>query len=124
MEKLLNSTENAKHHRFGAVIGLRKERIEEYKKLHDAVWPDVTRMIRECNIRNYSIFLRKVDDGSYYLFSYFEYVGTDIKADMAKMASDATTQRWWRLTEPCQNPLSDRKEGEWWASMDEVFHQD
>jgi L-rhamnose mutarotase len=25
---------------------------------------------------------------------------------------------------PCQQPLATRKEGEWWAMMDEVFHHD
>jgi len=110
--------------RYGSVIGLRSEKLAEYKKLHAAVWPEVAKMIRHCHIRNYSIFLRKLDDSNYYLFSYFEYVGSDFKADMAKMAADPSTQRWWKLTDPCQEPLVERKEGEWWAAMEEVFHQD
>jgi L-rhamnose mutarotase len=28
------------------------------------------------------------------------------------------------LTDPCQKPLVERKEGEWWVAMEEVFHQD
>jgi len=28
------------------------------------------------------------------------------------------------MTDPCQIPLETREEGEWWASMEEVFHQD
>jgi L-rhamnose mutarotase len=28
------------------------------------------------------------------------------------------------LTDPCQIPLETRAEGEWWASMEEIFHQD
>jgi len=110
--------------RYGSVIGLREEKIEEYKKLHAAAWPEITQMITECNIRNYSIYLRKLPDGNYYLFSYFEYVGDDFKADMAKMAADPNAKKWWSFTDPCQKPLADRNEGEWWASMDEVFHQD
>ena len=43
---------------------------------------------------------------------------------MAKMAADTTTQQWWKVCMPCQEPLPDRAEGEWWASMDEVFHLD
>jgi L-rhamnose mutarotase len=106
------------------VIGLRPEKAEEYIRLHAAVWPDVLKMIQECNIRNYSIYLRKLDDGRQYLFSYFEYYGTDFAADMAKMAADPTTQRWWELCEPCQQPLEHRKSNEWWAGMQEVFHMD
>ena len=109
--------------RYGSIIGLRATKLKEYKKLHAAVWPGVVRMIRECHIRNYSIYLRKIG-GRYYLFSYYEYTGKDFKADMAKMAADPTTQRWWDVCMPCQIPLPDRKRGEWWASMAEVFHQD
>jgi L-rhamnose mutarotase len=41
---------------------------------------------------------------------------------MAKMAADPETQRWWAICKPCQNPLANRAEGEWWADMEEVFH--
>jgi L-rhamnose mutarotase len=110
--------------RYGSVLGLRPEKAAEYIQLHKAVWPDVLRMIGDCNIRNYSIYLRTLDDGQQYLFSYFEYVGSDFAADTAKMAADPTTQKWWALCMPCQKPLENRGEGEWWASMEEVFHAD
>ncbi|NSW52051.1 MAG: L-rhamnose mutarotase [Anaerolineae bacterium] len=105
--------------RYGSVIKLRTEKHDEYKELHAHAWPDVLAMIRECNIRNYSIFFK---DG--YLFSYFEYCGEDYAADMAKMAADPVTQAWWKLTDPCQEPLDTRKPGEHWASMEEYFHTD
>src|SRR5438094_6456874 len=105
--------------RYGSVIGVRPEAIEEYKKFHSAVWPEVLDMIRNCNIRNYSIFLK--DD---LLFGYWEYHGTDFQADMAKMAADPQTQEWWKIMEPMQRPFESRTSGEWWASMDEVFHLD
>lgn len=110
--------------RYGMVIGVKEEKLEEYKTLHAAVWPGVLKMIKDCNIRNYSIYLRQLDDGKYYLFAYFEYTGDDFKADMAKMAADPMTQKWWKETDPCQIPLSNRKEGEWWGSMEEVFYTD
>jgi len=110
--------------RYGSIIAVRDEKLAEYKKLHAAVWPDVLKMIKACNIRNYSIYLRKLPDGRHYLFSYFEYTGSDFAADMAKMAADPTTQKWWEVCIPCQQPLDDRAPGEWWAGMEEVFHQD
>lgn len=110
--------------RYGMVLGVKAEKIAEYKRLHAAVWPDVLRKISACNIRNYSIYLRRLPDGKHYLFSYFEYTGTDFAADMAAMAADPTTQRWWDLCMPCQEPLPDRAGGEWWAGMEEVFHWD
>ncbi len=110
--------------RYGMVIGLNQDKLDEYKRLHAAVWPEVLKMIKACNIQNYSIYLRKLEDGRHYLFSYFEYVGADFAADMALMAADPTTQKWWSHCMPCQQPLSDRATGEWWAGMEEVFHQD
>jgi L-rhamnose mutarotase len=110
--------------RYGNVIGVKPEKIEEYKRLHADVWPGVLKMIKQCNIRNYSIYLGELEKGQYYLFSYFEYTGDDFDADMAKMAADPTTQRWWSVCEPCQSPIPTRKEGEWWANMEEVFHCD
>lgn len=110
--------------RYGLIVGLREEKIEEYNRLHADVWPDVLDRIHRSNIRNYSIFLRKLPDGNHYLFSYFEYVGSDFAADMAAMAADPRTQEWWKITDPCQEPLPDRAEGEWWAAAEEVFHVD
>jgi L-rhamnose mutarotase len=105
--------------RFGQVIRVKPETFDEYVKHHAAVWPGVLAMINECNIRNYSIYHK---DG--YLFAYFEYHGDDFEADMAKMAADPTTQKWWDIMMPMQQPLETRAEGEWWATMDEVFHTD
>ena len=108
--------------RYGQVIGVKTEKLEEYKALHRNVWPEVEAMIGECNIQNFTIFLRQLPDGKYYLFCYFEYTGTDYEADMKKMAADPTTQKWWALCEPCQDPLPDREQNEWWARMEEVVH--
>lgn len=110
--------------RYAMVVGLRPEKIDEYKKLHAAAWPEVLKIIKECHIQNYSIYLRTLDDGRPYLFSYFEYTGNDFAADMAKMPADPTTQRWWSICKPWQTPLASRAPDEWWASMEEVFHLD
>ena len=105
--------------RYGSIIKLKPEKLAEYKELHANPWSEVLKMIRECNIRNYTIYYK---DGL--LFSYFEYIGEDFAADMKKMAADPKTQEWWKLTDPCQEPLETREAGEWWASMEEFFHTD
>ena len=105
--------------RYGMVIKVRPEKLAEYARLHAAVWPGVLDMIKKCNIRNYSIYHK---DG--YLFSYFEYHGKDLDADMKKMAADPLTQKWWAVCKPCQRPLQNRAPEEWWADMTEVFHCD
>lgn len=76
--------------RYGQVIGIKHEKLEEYKKLHSAVWPDVLKIITQCNIMNYSIYYKNG-----LLFAYFEYTGSDFDTDMSKMAADPVTQLWW-----------------------------
>jgi len=105
--------------RHGQLIGIRPERIAEYLRYHADAWPDIVAMITRCNIRNYSIYLK--DD---VLFAYYEYVGRDYEADMARMAADPRTQEWWAIMKPMQKPIATRAEGEWWAEMKEVFHLD
>lgn len=123
--KILFKTTTAdtlKVQRYGMVTGLRAEKMAYYKKLHAAVWPGVLKKIKECNIRNYSIYVQKIE-GKYYLFSYFEYTGNNFDKDMAKMAADTTTRRWWKETNPAQIPLPEaaaRKQI--WQNMEEVFH--
>ena len=124
-KSIVGSSDSSKHvQRFGMVTGLKPEKIAYYKQLHAAAWPAVLKKIKECNIQNYSIYLKEIE-GKPFLFSYFEYIGTDFDADMKKMAEDSTTQRWWKETDPCQQPLPEvAAKGKIWAGMEEVFHQD
>jgi L-rhamnose mutarotase len=103
--------------RKSSVIKVKPEKFDFYKKLHAHPWEGVNKKLKECNIRNYSIFYRNG-----YLFSYLEYTGDNWDADMKKIAADSTIQAWWQLTDPCQEPVHFAKEGEWWADMEEVFH--
>ena len=70
--KIEKNIKSKKMKRYGQVIGVNPEKLEEYKKLHAAAWPGVLKMIKECNIQNYSIYYK---DGL--LFSYYEYIGED-----------------------------------------------
>lgn len=105
--------------RRGEMVLIKPEGLEAYKRYHLSPLPGVNEMIRACNIRNYSIYQRGET-----MFAYYEYVGDDFEADMAKMAADPATQGWWDLVKPLMQPLPDRKEGEFWAGMEEVYHLD
>jgi L-rhamnose mutarotase len=105
--------------RIASVLRLRPEHAVQYRALHAAVWPEVLEVLRRAHVRNYSIFER---DG--YLFSYLEYEGEGYADDMARVAADAATQRWWALTDPCQERLETAAAGEWWAPATEIFHLD
>ena len=105
--------------RLGMVIGIKEDKIDEYKRLHAEVWPDVLQNLTDLNCKNYSIYLRHN-----LLFSYMEYWGDDYDRDMRLMANNKTVQEWWAVCTPCQIPMPNRKKGEWWAPMEEVFHHD
>lgn len=105
--------------RVASVIRVKPESIAEYEELHANVWPEVLEIISACSIRNYSIFRY-----GELLFSYFEYVGSDLEADYRKMAEDPHTQRWWSVCDPMQAQVSEAIPGEWWHEIPQVFHHD
>jgi len=105
--------------RFGSVVRLRPEKREEYLRLHSAVWPGVEKAIKDSNIGNYTIFLH-----GDLLFGYFEYHGTDVAADLARIGADEETRRWWALTDPCQERLPDAAPGHQWSDAVELWHLD
>ncbi|WP_346860769.1 L-rhamnose mutarotase [uncultured Draconibacterium sp.] len=103
--------------RFGQTIKLKPDGAAEYIKHHAAVWPGVLAKIKECNLSNYSIFVRDT-----ILFAYFEYTGKDFDADMKKMAAHEETQRWWDVVKPLMQPIDSATSDEFWADMEEIFH--
>lgn len=105
--------------RFGQTIRLKPDKAKDYIRYHAETWPGVLSKIKECNISNYSIFIK-----NYTLFAYFEYTGSDFDGDMQKMAAHEETQRWWDVVKPLMDPIESRKEGEFWADMEEIFHLD
>jgi len=108
--------------RYGMVTKVLPGKLEEYRRLHADVWAGVLTMIEHSSIQNYSIFTARLPDGHDYLFSYFEYVGDDFDADMARMAADAETQRWWAVCKPLLTPVAALPPGEVWVPLEELFH--
>lgn len=96
--------------KMGLISGLKPQHELEYRQLHQANWPGVVDGMVKSNYRNWTTFLVEVDS-SLYLFTYAEYIGTDIDADNKVMAADPTTQRWWTHTEKCL--LNLHGEGNW-----------
>ena len=108
--------------RFGSVVKVRPEKLEEYRRLHAAAWPAVLESLRRHHVRNFTIFHR---DG--YLFSYLEYTGEDFDADNERMMADPVVREWDRVCNACQvrvDGLPPGKSGESWLGMEELFHLD
>jgi len=103
------------------VTGLRPEKASRYRELHTSPWPGVLRMLKECHVEKFTIF-EKAIESKIYLFAYVEYTGDDFGADMARIATDPETQRWWAETDPCQEPLPDAQaQGRIWSETTEIF---
>jgi L-rhamnose mutarotase len=107
--------------RFGQALGLRPERLAEYKRYHAEIWPEIALAIEKAGIRNYSIFHHQGR-----LFAHYEYVGPpgDYEARMEALARAPRMRVWWDLMEPMQIPDPERPPGSWWSDMEELFHQD
>lgn len=107
--------------RHGQRLGLRPEALVAYRQYHKRIWPEIAAAIEAAGIRNYSIFHFEGE-----LFGYYEYVGPreEYAARMQTLAAAPRMREWWDIMEAMQIPHPGRGEGEWWAEMEEVFHQD
>jgi len=104
--------------RIGMVIGIKPDQISAYEALHAASNAGVRDLLTKYHMHNFSIFIHQLDDGKYYLFGYYEYTGTDYKADMSALSAEPRNQKWLSTTDPMQIPLAGEKS---WAKMQEVY---
>jgi L-rhamnose mutarotase len=105
--------------RVGMVIGIKADQISAYEALHAASNSGVRDLLAKYHMHNFSIYMRQLDDGKYYLFGYYEYTGTDYKADMERLGLEPRNQKWLSVTSPMQVPLPGEQS---WAMMKEVYH--
>lgn len=91
-----------------AITGLKPEMEMQYRTLHQTGWPGMLAALDRVNVNNFTLYLVEIGD-KLYLFYYFDYVGDDFAGDMAAMGKDPVTQRWWKVTDPCQIPLPGAK---------------
>lgn len=106
--------------RYGMVIKIKPEKVEEYKRLHADTSPGVRDLLNKYHIHNFSIFLIKIKD-EYYEFGYYEYVGDDYEGDMARLAAEPRNKQWLAMCDPMQIPLDGYES---WAHMEEIYHND
>jgi L-rhamnose mutarotase len=117
---VLAGCQQTKVKRVGMVIGIKPEKIAEYKELHADSNPGVRDLLTKYHMRNFSIYLHEID-GKYYEFGYYEYTGNDFEADMAKLAAEPRNKEWLSICDPMQVPLKGYKS---WAEMEEVYRND
>jgi L-rhamnose mutarotase len=101
--------------RFAFKMFLNAGQRDEYKRRHDDIWPDLSRLLREAGVSNYSIYL---DDETNILFAYLERTEDH---RMAELPNAAVMRRWWDFMQDIM-----RTEGGAPVALplDELFHMD
>jgi len=100
------------------LLKVKKDRIEEYKERHKAVWPEMLQALRETGWHNYSLFLR--EDGL--LVGYLE--TPDFAKAREGMAAREVNARWQREMAPFFEALDGERPDEAMRPLEEVFHLD
>ena len=87
---------------------------EEYKKRHKEIWPEITKLLKDSGISNYTIFL---DPSTDILFAFQTNDGTSSSQDLG---DSLIIQKWWKYmaeimdTNLDHSPIS--------TILEEVFH--
>jgi L-rhamnose mutarotase len=106
--------------RVGMVVKVKKEWLEEYEQLHADNHAGVRHLLTKYHMRNFSIFMVQLADGEWYEFGYYEYWGTDLEGDMAKLNSDPENMKWLELCDPMQEGILPGQKG--WKVMDTIYY--
>lgn len=86
----------------------------EYKKRHDALWPELQKLLKDAGISEYSIFL---DPSTNSLFGMLKAADPEV---LDNLPQQPVMQRWWQYmsdimeTNPDHSPLS--------VPLEEVFY--
>jgi L-rhamnose mutarotase len=105
--------------RVGFVLKVKRERIDEYKRHHAAVWPEMLEALRASGWRNYSLFVK--DDGL--LFGYFETEGS-LEAALEAMSKHEVNAKWQTMMAPYFELPPGAKPDQTLIELEEVFHLD
>ena len=103
--------------RVGMVVGIRPEKIEEYKRLHADSNAGVRDLLTKYHMHNFSIYLQEIE-GKSYEFGYYEYTGDDFEGDMAELDVEPRNIAWLKQCDPMQLPLPGAKS---WTKMERVY---
>jgi L-rhamnose mutarotase len=102
--------------RYCFLLRVRPDRIEEYRRRHQAVWPEMLQALVDTGWRNYSLFLH--DDGL--LVGYVE--ADDLQASLAAMARTDVNARWQAEMASFFLGLQGGGPDEGLVLLDEIFH--
>lgn len=105
--------------RVGFLLKVKQEKIAEYIRHHETVWPEMLMALRESGWHNYSLFIRQ--DGL--LFGYFE-TQESLAAAQANMALREVNTRWQEFMAPYFESPNNARPDEMFLELSEIFHLD
>ena len=103
--------------RAGFLLKVRQDKLEDYKRHHEAVWPEMLDALRRNGWRNYSLFMRA--DGL--MFGYFE-AEESFRASLEGMSREDANRRWQESMKPFFEIPSGAGPDEAMVELEEVFH--
>ncbi len=105
--------------RVGFLLKVKQEKIPEYKKHHEAVWPEMLAALNRTGWHNYSLFMRS--DGL--LFGYFEAEESFAKS-LDGMSKEEINAKWQDFMAPYFEGMGDVHADKMMMELEEVFHLD
>lgn len=103
--------------RIGFLLKVKKDKIEEYKKIHASVWPEMLAALSRCGWHNYSLFMQ--DDGT--LFGYFE-TPHSLESALEAMNSEDINTKWQEMMAPFFESPNGARADEILVELEQVFH--
>jgi L-rhamnose mutarotase len=102
--------------RHAFTMKLKPGNVEEYKRRHEQIWPELAEVLRAAGISDYSIFL---DEKTLTLFA------VQTLADgntVAELPHHPVVKRWWDSMAPLMEVNPDNSPA--WGELKQVFHLD
>ncbi len=90
--------------------------VDEYRRRHDEIWPELSALLTESGIHDYSIFL---DEATLSLFAVLKLAETNTRDTLP---DHPVMQRWWDHMAPLMEVEADNRPKEW--SLPLIFHHD
>ncbi|GAB3453624.1 L-rhamnose mutarotase [Massilia terrae] len=88
--------------------------VEEYRRRHDEIWPELARALRDAGVYDYSIFL---DEETLHLFAVLK-LWPDHK--LGALPEQPVMQRWWDYMADLMEVEPSKRPREW--PLQQMFH--
>ncbi len=105
--------------RFCLTLDLKNDQqlIDEYRRYHEKIWPEISRSIRDSGIEDMEIY--QLGTRMFMIMEVNESFSFEKKAKADQL--NPKVQEWEQLMWKFQQPLPDARPGEKWLGMERIF---